>query len=613
MPIFKDNYKLYLSLGLTPFPASPQGKNPIERWKNKKISEINYSKWENKYADANIWVRLDNFVVIDPDGFEAEKFVQSLNLPLSPISESGHKSVHRWFKSSSKINPFKKYFGNKNDVLEIRTGNMGMLVPPSIHPQTGKSYKWREGFSPKDIPFPEFPMEILEKLEELNNKPLPKDNNCEIDWPFCLDVKSYLDHYGVRYKVKELGDGRILYVFNRCLFHKEHTSPDKIGDSGIIQGPDGKLGFHCFHNHCNSKTWSDVRKAISKNEPIAQFLRKKILPVEGNEINSWDKAVISLDEINKMKCPEKKKILYPWLSEQSIVMIAGWRGIGKTWFALSLINAIVHGENFGPWVTVNPVSCIYIDGEMSLQDIQERIELLNSSAQKEFKARLFFYSDYLANYYSLPKANLLNPEFRNWLKYFCLIENIKLIVIDNLSSLSPGIDENSKKDWDEINQWLLELRFNGLSVIILHHTGKEGQQRGTSSHEDNVDVSIKLELPSNYVPEDGARFIVKFTKTRLRQKDLPLIANLEFKLFEEDGKIQWLYANSKKNYAEILKLYSQGHSQKEIANKVNISKSQVSKIISSFKKGGLILDDGTLTPKGASLLATHPFPNPVFN
>ncbi len=151
--LFKENWKFYYDLGLMPFPASQKGKNPIVPWKDVQPSLSILTKWEDHHSNSNIWVRLgDRFDVIDPDGPGAEEFVQSLNLPPCPTSCSGHKSKHRWFRVSFSIKPLKVQNGD-GTFLELRTGNMGMLVPPSFHPETGKAYRWLEGHSPNEFPF----------------------------------------------------------------------------------------------------------------------------------------------------------------------------------------------------------------------------------------------------------------------------------------------------------------------------------------------------------------------------------------------------------------------------------------------------------------------------
>ena len=55
------------------------------------------------------------------------------------------------------------------------------------------------------------------------------------------------------------------------------------------------------------------------------------------------------------------------------------------------------------------------------------------------------------------------------MKQILLTRKVKLWVVDNLASLASGLDENKKQDWDPINSWLLELRFAGISTIMLHH------------------------------------------------------------------------------------------------------------------------------------------------
>jgi putative DNA primase/helicase len=119
------------------------------------------------------------------------------------------------------------------------------------------------------------------------------------------------------------------------------------------------------------------------------------------------------------------------------------------------------------------------------------------------------------NQHGLPRANLIDDDWRKMMKALLLANGIKLWVADNIASLAPGIDENSKQEWDPVNQWLLELRFAGITTIFLHHANKDGGQRGTSGREDNIDISILLDWPSGYTGGDGCKFVAKFKKARL--------------------------------------------------------------------------------------------------
>jgi putative DNA primase/helicase len=186
------------------------------------------------------------------------------------------------------------------------------------------------------------------------------------------------------------------------------------------------------------------------------------------------------------------------------------------------------------------------------------------------------------------------------MKQILITREIKLWVADNLSSLASGLDENSKKDWDPINSWLLELRFAGISTLMLHHVNKEGGQRGTSAREDNLDISITLKKPRNYVPQDGARFIVHFSKSRIKTSRLNLIRDTEFKLIlDESGNHVWTFNNALQNaMQEVIKMINDGIKQKTIAENLNVSKGYVSQLKKRAIKEGLISEKGKLTPNG---------------
>jgi putative DNA primase/helicase len=147
---------------------------------------------------------------------------------------------------------------------------------------------------------------------------------------------------------------------------------------------------------------------------------------------------------------------------------------------------------------------------------------------------------------------------------------------------------------------LLELRFAGISTIMLHHTNKEGGQRGTSAREDNIDASILLKQPHDYIPEDGARFIVHFSKARVPTKDLKLVSDTEIKLIEdESGNYLWVHTNVRQERKlEVIKLLDEGLDQKSICDAVGYSKGQVSKIKSWAIDEGILSKQGKLTPTG---------------
>jgi putative DNA primase/helicase len=326
-------------------------------------------------------------------------------------------------------------------------------------------------------------------------------------------------------------------------------------------------------------------------------LKPDFTPIEG--------AAIPADDFLQFELPPKKNILNPWLREQSIILISGWRGTGKTWFCLSIFDAISRGQAFGPWEVQTPMGCLYIDAEMSAGDIQERLYSLDRGASRKRAFPLVIYSDAYANSKGIPRADLRKPIWRRDLMSYLMDEGLKLVAFDNIASLCPGGDENVKKDWDPVNQFLLELRFKGITSILLHHTNKSGDQRGTSAREDNIDISMTLFQPGDYTSDQGARFVVKFKKTRIAVKDLSLMHDLEFQLTEVNDRTEWAWMNiKKKNKLEVLRLLDEGVQQTDIASSLGVTKGYISQVKAQAIKDGYLSSKGKLTQSGFMLVGS---------
>jgi len=345
---------------------------------------------------------------------------------------------------------------------------------------------------------------------------------------------------------------------------------------------------------------SDFIKTLPDHEAAAERLALMITEAKSYTApkkHTIDDAVFTIDQFRAQEIPVRRHLLLPWLKEASIIFIHGWRGSGKTWFALSILNAISWGISFGPWECEFPSPVLFLDGELPPGDVDERIAALGIRHNQENP--LYIFSDAYANLIGIPRAHLASEAWRREMKRILITRKVKAWVIDNISSLASGLDENSKKDWDPINQWLLELRFSGITTILLHHTGKGGTQRGTSAREDNADCSIILKKPADYQVEQGCRFIVNFDKARVSQKHIQQIGDTEFKLIESPEGSTWIWSNVRKDkQREILRMLDEGFTYDEIKEALNVSKSYISQVKSKAIKDGYLTKDGKLTQTG---------------
>src|SRR5262249_32900408 len=155
------------------------------------------------------------------------------------------------------------------------------------------------------------------------------------------------------------------------------------------------------------------------------------------------------------------------------------------------------------------------------------------------------------------------------------LEDVSLLVIDNLSTLIRSGEENAAESWQPIQDWLLSLRKRGISVLMLHHSGRSGLQRGTSKREDTLDTSIKLVQPPDYEPKDGARFEIHFDKWR---GDPQGSEPIEAKYETIDGNAEWTWKKCTDALTDrIATMLNEGLSQREISRELKVGVATVNR------------------------------------
>jgi len=281
--------------------------------------------------------------------------------------------------------------------------------------------------------------------------------------------------------------------------------------------------------------------------------------------------------------------LNPIIRREGIVMITGSAGVGKTMFVLGLCKSLLTGESFGSWTVENQCNVLYIDGELPIYEMKGRITLFGLQGTEGFH----IFSSMVNKDMNF---NLTNVDFQNHIIQKIEEDNIQVCVFDNLSSLTPGIDENSKSSYDPINQYFLTLRKKGVTTIFLHHTTKgKKEQRGTSGRTDNIDVWCNIERTS----EMRSRILklkLKFNKFRYEESE-----NLHNNVFVLNGST-WTHDGQEttlsENKIKLLKLLDEGKTQTEIGRLLNVKQSYVSRMKTELIKKGYLDSRSKLTEEG---------------
>lgn len=312
-----------------------------------------------------------------------------------------------------------------------------------------------------------------------------------------------------------------------------------------------------------------------------------------NEQKSITKAV-SLRELKNMKFSAEVQLLGLMFIARSIGMMFGPRGSGKSLLAMIIAYATAAAKKVHPWGEGTGNLVCYLDGEMRIRGFQERIRQLSA-----FNGDPDSVSMGADNFHVIsrdlaaqPIGNIDTESGQREIDALIPLDT-KILIIDNLAAWTENGGEGTS--WQSIKHWLLGKRLSGMAVLMLHHAGKSGAQRGTSAHEDLLDYSIRI----TPVPdEDPAKTVFDVDHTKLRDHLPQLRGSFRFTVYSENGVMKFdsvsVQSPRDEKLEEIEKLHKLGKTNTEIAAIVGRHKSTIGRALDTIKAakaGGLVADE----------------------
>jgi putative DNA primase/helicase len=326
--------------------------------------------------------------------------------------------------------------------------------------------------------------------------------------------------------------------------------------------------------------WNDALRDGRKDGTDFVKLRSEILtypPVEESE-TAPDGYAISTEALMDIAFPPHQYIVEPWLETSSLMMLYAKRGVGKTRFMMSIGYAIACGSDFLGWKIDKPHRVLYVDGELPGAKLQERFKVHGISPQIEVLSR-----DILLRFHRIAIPDLGTPEGREFVETEIEAKQPEVVILDSLSTLIRSGTENDAESWSPVQDWLMELRLRGITVIILHHEGKTETQRGTSKREDVLDTIIRLKEPKGDMLDEGDAahgcvFELHFMKARdyYGADRAPRVLRLS----TQSGTAEWTWEALRDQQQErIAELHQLGRTQNQIAKEMGVDQSTVSRIL----------------------------------
>jgi len=407
------------------------------------------------------------------------------------------------------------------------------VLPPSIHPETGESYRWEYG---DDLVAhwsepPALPSELLAIWQGLL-KPRAEDDG----------LPTLKVGMGVRGLLECLDA-----IPPEELPYEDSEGPSWTGVGMAIHHETDGQGFELWDD------WSRKSPKYSTREYGLQkwesFGKRTSNPITARSLLAWGRAegadlpdVSEFEDLSgtpTLAKPERFQVLQAgafaqreplqwlvkgFLPKAQLAVLFGESGAGKTFAVLDIVLAIVRGLPEWRGHKVKPGRVVYIVAE-GAGGFQTRLQAYAGRHGVDLaELNLGVIAD---------APNLLAHDDKLVAKQIAASGGADLIVVDTFAQATPGANENSGEDMGKALAHCRRLHVaTGALVLLVHHSGKDAARgaRGWSGLKAAADAEIE-------VLRDGDHRSVRLSKLKDGQEG----QELPFKLvpvvlgLDEDG------------------------------------------------------------------------------
>lgn len=485
----------YAAMGWHVLPVRPGSKVPlIERWQERATCDVHAIRdWWQKWPKAGIGVHCGSsglaVIDVDPrnggtatiDAMQVERgFLWDQDCA---IARTGGGGWHYVFSAPEGI----RLPGKLGPGVDLLNGDRYFIVEPTVHPVTGRAYRW-DGPHPANMP----PLPALPEVwwtsadaptvaspdawdpladfgpDHLEDTPANRRRvksaldalSADIDYPewrnivFSVLSTGVTDAADMARKWSEASDrfeDRTFELLVRSFREERRHGGALIGPGSLFRA-------------AKEAGWTDPKKA----EKGASGKRFDVIPA-----HAFARAA------------PVSWLVRDLLQRDGLGVIFGEAGSGKSFLALDLSTAIASGQEWRG-LAVEAGRVVYIAAE-GAGGFRKRLQAISDAQGLQLEG--------LALGVIADVPNFLTDDDKAIAEAVTAAGGAVLITIDTLASVTPGGNENSGEDMGEVIARCKRLQSEtGAFVMLVHHSGKDASRgaRGWSGLRAAVDVEIEV-------------------------------------------------------------------------------------------------------------------------
>jgi hypothetical protein len=453
------------------------GKAPLlgDEYQHCRSTEEDVQRWWTDWPQANIGILVgpSRLFVVDIDSEEAWEEANAKGLPEGPLVRSG-KGRHVYYRARQGLYGRTAKRGDARTIDVLASGYV--VAPPSAH-KSGATYRWLA--LPEDAPLHEPPAWAIKLLEERASAK-PQIVALPDDLP-----RISTDSLRVRPGVTDL-------IHDGLLHHPSRSEAIYAVEMALIEAgcDDATIASVLLDpaNGISEKPREQGRQWVAADLGRARAKAGQEVEKESADSRSPrddDGACFDLlDDEQIEDLPSPEWLIVGILPSEALAILYGPPKVGKTFLGLDWTFSICTGRSWcGRAVKSGPVLYVYSEGSGKLKS--------RTRAWKQTHGVIGRLGvQFIARAVHLLQRREVERLIRTIRR---LPEPPRLIVLDTLARCIEGGDENSAKDVGILIGVADRLREEfKTTVLIIHHSGKNGDERGSTALRGAADTMLKL-------------------------------------------------------------------------------------------------------------------------
>ncbi len=581
---FRSRALPLISLGFSVIPLAPNGKSPVGPGATGRSRDLaTIDAWAAQWPTANVGICADeNITILESDDAARLRGVldqQGVALPLTLTGGASENRPHWFYRRTPAC-------GDEcitvPGLFEFRNKNQYVVGPGSIHP-SGAVYRFWN-----DAPIAELPAGVINALREMSDNYAGEGKGEHIQpGPYAKLRHAYLRRLDpadlLTLENLDVSEGERHYTLMSLagLLHDGERSAEDIAEilrdvqATYFDGSKGDdeiervayyatRGEPCSFEPFELPSFSVGTRVFATAAAMEQWLQA-----------NRDTFSVDWEYMRGQTHPEQRVFVRlngePLIREETVSEVFAFRGLGKSMFMGSLIRTLVKGDEFLGIKSDGGHKVLLVDGELPERLLQRRLNnLVGPGTAGLFRVR----SLAQVKKHHMPALALpaVQEEFVANLKAW----QPEVIIFDTRTAVFKH-DTNDQGQLLAVNEFLISLRADGYAVILTHHAGKNGTQRGRTDNDDITDLIIQLKQRPGWTPGTGLEFSLAFEKVRYGDR----LEGFDAKWSREDG---WERVTTSDN--EVVNALLDGGSVNAVAKKFKIGNGKVAAIKKRAEENG---------------------------